>query len=408
MSEVQHKKSRRFHLFSHRGRTTQVPIYLGKQFRFFINQSDWKVIPMAGIIALLVSMVIRRNFFVTMEGNLMGSFALTCVAIWNGAFNSIQAVCRERPILKREHRSGLHISSYMCAHMIYQLFLCLAQTVLTLFVLLQTGVRFPARGFMTPWIVLDMGITMLLISYASDMMSLLISSISHTTTGAMTVMPFVLIFQLVFCGGIIPLPEWARPVSNLTISNYGIRAIAAQSGYNETPSVTVWDMVSKMKDTELGGEFTVGQVLELLDSPYAEKHSDMELLPTMTVKDALYLLFPDRDFSGDVDEEVLGREVTGHVTLGGVNDALKSSEVIQGKRNETFTLHFTVGDLLDIFGEENVKTMVQEMTMNATSKPEFESTEENVTRNWLMLALFAAVFAMLATLALELIDRDKR
>ena len=76
--------------------------------------------------------------------------------------------------------------------------------------------------------------------------------------------------------------------------------------------------------------------------------------------------------------------------------------------NETFTLHFTVGDLLDIFGEENVKTMVQEMTMNATSKPEFESTEENVTRNWLMLALFAAVFAMLATLALELIDRDKR
>ena len=152
---------------------------------------------MAAVIAGLVAMVIRNRFFVNMEGTLMGAFAIACVAIWNGSFNSIQSVCRERAIVKREHRSGLHISSYMAAHMIYQFLLCTAQTILTLFVLRSLGVPIPAEGFMTPWMMLDLGISMFLITYASDMMSLFLSSISRTTTGAMTLMPFVLIFQLV-------------------------------------------------------------------------------------------------------------------------------------------------------------------------------------------------------------------
>ena len=122
MSEKNKTGRSRLRRIRHTGRLDQVFIYLGKQLRFFINQSDWKVLPMAAIIAGLVGMVIRRRFFVNMEGSLIGAFALTCVALWNGCFNSIQSVCRERPIVKREHRSGMHISAYVTAHMIYQLF----------------------------------------------------------------------------------------------------------------------------------------------------------------------------------------------------------------------------------------------------------------------------------------------
>lgn len=91
----------------HRSREAQVPIYLGKFFRMFIYQNDWKVLPMAAVIAGLVSYVVRKDFFLTMEGTLKGAFALTCIAIWNGCFNSIQVICRERNIVKREHRSGM-------------------------------------------------------------------------------------------------------------------------------------------------------------------------------------------------------------------------------------------------------------------------------------------------------------
>ena len=89
--------------------------------------------------------------------------------------------------------------------------------------------------------MLNLGICMLLISYAADMMSLFISSISRTTTAAMTVMPFVLIFQLVFSGSVFPLPARVQPLSNFTISNYGIRAIAAECGYNDLPMAAGWN-----------------------------------------------------------------------------------------------------------------------------------------------------------------------
>ena len=73
-------KQHRERVFRHRGRSSQVPIFLGKQLRFFINESDWKVLPMAAVIAGLVSMVIRNKLFINMEGTLMGAFAMVCVS----------------------------------------------------------------------------------------------------------------------------------------------------------------------------------------------------------------------------------------------------------------------------------------------------------------------------------------
>ena len=403
MSET--KKARRIR---HTGRESQVFIYLGKQLRFFINESDWKVLPMAAVIAGLVAMVIRKKFFVSMEGSLIGGFALACVAIWNGCFNSIQSVCRERAIIKREHRSGMHISAYMAAHMIYQFLLCAAQTALTMFVLRQLDVEIPrgyGSGTITPWMICDIGITMFLISYAADMMSLFLSSVSRTTTGVMTIMPFILIFQLVFSGGVIPLPDWSKPISNFTISSYGIRALAAQSGYNEQPMESVWKTVSGMRNTEIEGTVTVGELLDKLDSPVMEKRRDTEVINDTTVAEAAELFgVPE-----EVTREALpGDSEGGAVTLGNIIDLLKQNRGLQEHRDKTFRMKFTVGEMMDLFGEENVKTFIQEKTAAAAHKDEYEKTPEKIVGNWLMLCLFIALFAVLAMVVLELIDKDKR
>ena len=105
------------------GRFEQVGIYFMKFLRMFVYQSDWKVLPMTALIAALVGFVMGRKYMVTMDGTLTGTFALVCVCIWNGCFNSIQVICRERDVIKREHRSGMHISSYVVSHMIYQFIL---------------------------------------------------------------------------------------------------------------------------------------------------------------------------------------------------------------------------------------------------------------------------------------------
>ena len=392
------KKTRRIR---HTGRTSQVRIYLGKQFRFFINESDWKVLPMAAIIAGLVAMVIKKRFFVNMEGSLIGAFALACVAIWNGCFNSIQAVCRERAIIKREHRSGMHISAYVAAHMIYQFLLCLAQTALTMAVLRTLDVPIPVAGFITPFMLLDIGITMLLISYAADMMSLFLSSISRTTTGAMTLMPFILIFQLVFSGGIIPLPEWSRPLSNFTISSYGIQALAAQSGYNEQPMTSVWTTVAGLKDEVIGGTVTVGEVMEYMDNPSLQKYRDRVAVKALTVADVENFLDAENKTGSD---EVLSEPVT----VGQIMDFIRTNKKLEEKKDQTITVNMTVGEIMDIFGEENVKQFIQEKTAQAAYKQEYERSFGNIAGNWVMLVLFILLFAGLATIVLEMIDKDKR
>ena len=408
MSEASAAGKKRVHKVRHTGRTSQVSIYLGKQFRFFINESDWKVLPMAAVIAGLVSMVIRKRFFINMEGSLIGAFALACVAIWNGCFNSIQTVCRERPIIKREHRSGMHISSYMAAHMIYQFLLCAAQTALTMFVLRQLGVKIPrgqGSGIITPWMILDVGISMFLISYAADMMSLFISSISRTTTGAMTVMPFVLIFQLVFSGGIIPLPEWSKPISNYTISNYGIRALASQSGYNELPMTTVWNTVSGMRDSEIGKDVTVETLMKFLDSDAVKRNNDKVVLKSYTVGEIAEMLGVTEEGETFQGADTI---INDEVTVGQIAELLKGSQFLERHKDKVLSLKTTVGDVLDLFGEENVKEFVQQKTAAAAHKDEYERTPENIARNWAMLFVFIAVFACLATIVLGLIDKDKR
>ena len=238
----------------HSGRGFQTIIYLGKLFRMFLFQNDWKVLPMAAVIAGLVSFAVGSNLYKTMEGTLMGTFALACICVWNGFFNSIQVICRERAIIKREHRSGLHISSYVAAHMIYQALLCILQVIITIVVCSFMQVKLPEKSLITPWPLVDFGITLFFITYCADMLALLISALSRTTTTAMTIMPFLLIIQLLFSGGFFSLPQEAMPLTNLTATKWGLTALCAQGDYNSLPMVSVWNNALKMKDIDVDGE----------------------------------------------------------------------------------------------------------------------------------------------------------
>jgi hypothetical protein len=249
----------------HSGRFTQTGIYLGKFFRMFVYQNDWKVIPMAAVIAALVSFVVGANLFKTMEGTLTGSFALACICIWNGFFNSIQVVCRERAIVKREHRSGMYISAYIGAHMIYQAFLCLCQSVITIFVCSYMGVGFPEEGILFSMGKADIGVTVFLTTYAADMMALVVSSLVRNTTTAMTVVPFLLIFQLLFSGIMFEIPAAMLWISNLTVAKWGVKAICAQGRYNDLPMVTLWNTMYKFREVEMDGHKVVLEAMQKIE-----------------------------------------------------------------------------------------------------------------------------------------------
>ena len=248
----------------YRGRLSQTGICFGKLVRIFFFQTDWKTLPMAALIAGLVTFAIGTNMFKTQEGTFNGCFSFVCVSIWIGCFNSIQVICRERAIIKREHRAGLHITSYVGAHMLWQMILCALQTGILLLITNIAGIQFPEKGLITPSCLLDFGLAVFLIMYTSDLMALAISSLVHTTTAAMTVMPFMMMFQLLFSNGLIPMEGPASYVSKLTISRWGLNGLCALADFNSQPQVTLWNTIWKFRSFELEGTYPVKEVTDFI------------------------------------------------------------------------------------------------------------------------------------------------
>ena len=234
----------------YKSRAEQIPIFLGKHLRMFINEGNWTVIPLSAITAYLVVYVIGKRMFINMEGTSYAAFAVTCVCLWNGVFNSIQVVCKERGIIKREHRAGLHISSYLASHMIYQAAISIIQVIICIVIFLVFGVHMPSGSAVTGSFVLDLGITMFLITYCSAMLGLMISCIVHSSMTAMTIMPFVLIVQLVYANFIIPLDNVGQALSNGTITKWGIQAVCTVSDYNGQESSVLLTALNTMNNKD--------------------------------------------------------------------------------------------------------------------------------------------------------------
>ncbi len=213
----------------------QIKIYTGKCFRLFAHEKGWKTFISAAIITLLIASVTSDDTFSLYNDTRNGAFALICACIWIGIFNSIQSICKERDIIKREHRSGLHISSYVCAHMLFELVLCLVEAVIVTTVTCYFNAdNLPTDGALLPGAV-ELFVSFFLIIYSSDLLGLMVSGIVKTPNTAMTVMPFVLIIQLVMSGMIFELEGATEVVSKFTIAKWGLDAICVTADVNAMP-----------------------------------------------------------------------------------------------------------------------------------------------------------------------------
>lgn len=212
------------------GRISQIKIYTGKCFRLFGNEKSYRLFISSALIAVIISWVAGEQVFSAFAATRSGAFALICACIWMGIFNSIQSVCRERAIIKREYRTGLYISSYVTAHMIYEFVICLAEALITV-VILWVLRGLPTQGVFLP-AFLELFITFFLVIYCADLLGMAVSCTVKTENAAMTIMPFALIIQLVMAGLVFPLEGLAKAVSYLTISKWGVEAVCVTANVN--------------------------------------------------------------------------------------------------------------------------------------------------------------------------------
>lgn len=209
----------------------QTRVYFRKIRRIAFKEKCWKFIIFATIISFIVAAVVGEKMFTTYESTKSGFFTIASAAIWIGIFNSIQIICKEHDIIRADYRGGMKISAYVLANALWQFIICFIQTGIIMSVSL-IFVDYNDNGIIFGTAILEYFVTILLMTFGADIMGLMVSSIAGSPTMAMTIMPFVLILQLIMSGVLFDLGGWSEKISYITFSKWGMSAFGSIADLN--------------------------------------------------------------------------------------------------------------------------------------------------------------------------------
>lgn len=84
----------------------------------------------APVLAFLISLVKDGSEYYNAQTTKALLFALSCSAFWLGTLNSIDEVCKERIVLRREYMAELHLRAYVFSKFVVLSVLCLVQNAM--------------------------------------------------------------------------------------------------------------------------------------------------------------------------------------------------------------------------------------------------------------------------------------
>lgn len=183
------------------------------------------------LIAYLFSFVTVENTFKSYFNAQSMLFCLSCAGIWVGLMNSIQEVCKERNIVRREYMSDVRLSAYICSKLAVQTLLAIVQCGLMLAVFTVT-IGLPEKGVIFDNALIEMMITLVLITVSSSSLGLLVSSMVKNTDRAMVFAPIILIPQLLFSGILFNLEGVTEILSWVCVSRWGMQAFSNTADLN--------------------------------------------------------------------------------------------------------------------------------------------------------------------------------
>ncbi len=184
----------------------------------------------APLLAILISIVANGKEFSQYEMTKSLLFALSCSAFWIGILSSIQEICKERNILKREYMTGLSLVSYIMSKVAVLSLLCLVQSFLIV-TTFSIAVGLPKEGVIFPPYV-EVIITTLLTAMAAAAMGIFVSSLFTNADRAMTVAPILLMPQILFSGLIFNLKDASEVISYFAVCRWSMEGYGTTANLN--------------------------------------------------------------------------------------------------------------------------------------------------------------------------------
>ncbi len=186
------------------------------------------------IIGLLLYVVADDSVFDVYENTKTMMFSLCCSGIWIGLFNSIQEICKERNILRREYMTNLKLPVYIFSKFFVQAIIGAVQAVLLAGVFILV-VDKDLPGLFLDTFVPEIIFTVWAVIVTSEATGLVISANAKSGDKAMVVAPFLLIVQLLFSGILFKLEGFGEWISYATASRWTVEGLGSIVNLNEMP-----------------------------------------------------------------------------------------------------------------------------------------------------------------------------
>ncbi len=212
------------------------------------------------LISLLITVVASEDVFDLYNDTKSILFALSCAGIWIGLFNSIQEICKERVILKREYMANLKLTAYVLSKYLIQVLIGLVQAILLIIPFIAM-VGKPKGGLLFDQPELELLLLMWLTILASMSMGLVVSGMVKSGDKAMTVAPFLLIIQLLFSGILFKLEGIGSKIAYVTVSKWSVEGLGSLADLNSLQTQMEIDFPTFTRDFEDMFEYTKEHVM---------------------------------------------------------------------------------------------------------------------------------------------------
>jgi ABC transport system ATP-binding/permease protein len=207
------------------------------------------------VLMLLIQFLIKPTVFtarllpITAEQVL---FIMSFVAVLLGCNNSAREIVKEIQIYRRERMVNLGIMPYMFSKILVLGVLCLLQCVI-LVISVNFISPFPKAILLPP--PLEIYISLSLTSLVGLMMGLMISSLATSSDQANSIIPLVLIFQILFSGVIFHLTGFGEAFGGLFAMRWSMIGMGSSVG------LTASSMDYSPNDTSFPYTHDAGHVL---------------------------------------------------------------------------------------------------------------------------------------------------
>lgn len=158
-------------------------------------------------------------------------FIIVFATVLFGCINGSREIVKEAAIYQRERAVNLGLLPYMFSKIVILSIFCLFQSAVLL-AIVEIGEPLYNSVFLPP--ILEAYITLALTSIAGLMFGLTISALSPNNDRAMSLVPIILIPQVIFSGALIPIKDWPTQIlASIFPTRWAMAALGTSIGLHD-------------------------------------------------------------------------------------------------------------------------------------------------------------------------------